>query len=150
MPVASRSVLRLSATVALCAIARAACVQKPTVPAAPTAPVAESGPQTEPGNPITENKPTFLTLPNMSNDRTPVRVGIILPFTSGTPAVKALAQAMLKSAEMAVYESGNRDIVLMMADEGSTPSEAANAADRLLRQGAEIIVGPLYGPSAKA
>ena len=38
----------------------------------------------------------------------------------------------------------------MMADEGSTPGEAANAADRLLRQGAEIIVGPLYGPSAKA
>jgi branched-chain amino acid transport system substrate-binding protein len=149
MPVASRSTLRLSATVALCAIALAACVPKPTVPTAPPAPVVE-GPQTAPGNPLTENAPTFLTLPNLSADRTPVRVGIVLPFTSGTPAVKALAQAMLKSAEMAVYESGNRDIVLMMADEGATPGDAANAADRLLRQGAEIIVGPLYGPSARA
>jgi len=149
MPVASRSLSRLSATVALCAIALAACVPKPTIPAAPAAPVAE-GPETAPGNPITENKPTFLTLPNMSTEHTPVRIGIVLPFSSGTPAVKALAQAMLKSAEMAVYESGNRDIVLMMADEGATPSDAANAADRLLRQGAEVIVGPLYGPSAKA
>jgi ABC-type branched-subunit amino acid transport system substrate-binding protein len=149
MPVASRSIARLFATTALCAIALAACVPKPTVPAAPPAPVAE-GPQTTPGNPLSENSATFLTLPNMSTEHAPVRVGVILPFTSGTPAVKALAQAMLKSAEMAVYESGNRDIVLMMADEGSTPSEAANAADRLLRQGAEIIVGPLYGPSAKA
>jgi branched-chain amino acid transport system substrate-binding protein len=149
MPVASRSRTRLCATVALCAIALAACVPKPTVPAAPAAPVAE-GPQTAPGNPLTANAPTFLTLPNMSGEHTPVRVGIVLPFTSGTPAVKALAQAMLKSAEMAVYESGNRDIVLMMADEGATPGDAANAADRLLRQGAEIIVGPLYGPSARA
>ena len=149
MPVASRSIGRLFATAALCAIALAACTPKPAVPTAPPAPTTAET-ETKAGNPLTENKPTFLTLPNMSTEDTPVRVGVILPFTSGTPAVKALAQAMLKSAEMAVYESGNRNIVLMMADEGSTPGEAANAADRLLSQGAEIIVGPLYGPSARA
>ncbi len=99
---------------------------------------------------MTENKPTFLTLPNVDADHTPVRVGVILPFTSGTPAVKILAQSMLRSAQMALYESGNHDIILMTADEGSTPSEAAAAADKLLDQGAEVIVGPLYGPSVKA
>ncbi|MGH6996287.1 MAG: penicillin-binding protein activator, partial [Stellaceae bacterium] len=52
--------------------------------------------------------------------------------------------------QMALYESDNRDIILMSADEGATPADAAAAADRLLDQGAEVIVGPLYGPSVKA
>ena len=139
---------RLFAIASLAAIALAGCVQKPA-PAPPVAaPVA--APETAAGHPLTENKPTFLTLPNVASDHTPVRVGVILPFTSGTPAVKFLAQAMLRSAQMALYESGNHDIILMTADEGSTPAEAAAAADKLLDQGAEVIVGPLYGPSVKA
>ncbi len=51
---------------------------------------------------------------------------------------------------MALYESGNRDIILMTADEGSSPADAAAGAERLLNQGAEILVGPLYAPSVKA
>ena len=100
-----------------------------------------------PTNPLTENKPTFLNLPNIPTDHTPVRVGLILPFASGTPAVKALSAAMLKSAQLAVYDSGNKDIILMTADEGATPDSAAAAAIKLLDQGAEIIIGPLFSAS---
>jgi ABC-type branched-subunit amino acid transport system substrate-binding protein len=146
MSVSSRFV-RLFAIASVAAIALAGCVTKPTTPA-PAAPVA--APETPAGHPLSENKPTFFSLPNVPADHTPVRVGVILPFTSGTPAVKALAQAMLRSAQMALYESDNRDIILMTADEGATQADAAAAADRLLDQGAEIIVGPLYGPSVKA
>ncbi len=103
-----------------------------------------------PTNPLTENKPTFLNLPNVPTDHTPVRVGLILPFASGTPAVKALSAAMLKSAQLAVYDSGNKDIILMTADEGATPDSAAAAAIKLLDQGAEIIIGPLYAGSVRA
>ena len=146
-PAARAQAARLFAIASLAAIALAGCVTKPVPPAAPPAAVQ---PETPVGHPLSENKPTFLNLPNVSADHTPVRVGVILPFTSGTPAVKVLAQAMLRSAQMALYESGNRDIILMTADEGATPAEAAAAAGRLLEQGAEVIVGPLYGPSVKA
>lgn len=128
------------------AIALAGCAPKQ----APPPPQAPAAPEQPAGHPLSENQPNFLTLPNMAGDHTPVRVGIILPFSSGTPAVKVLTQAMLRAAQMALYESGNHDIVVMTADEGSTPQDAAAAADKLLGQGAEVIVGPLYGPSVKA
>jgi ABC-type branched-subunit amino acid transport system substrate-binding protein len=38
----------------------------------------------------------------------------------------------------------------MTADEGNGGANAANAAQQLLAQGAEIIVGPLFGPSVSA
>ncbi|MEJ1967930.1 MAG: penicillin-binding protein activator [Rhizomicrobium sp.] len=154
MPVASHlagpvRALRLFAIAGAAAIALSGCVTKPAAPPPAAAPTAEDT-GTKPGNPLTENKPTFLTMPNIPSDHTPVRVGVILPFNSGTPAVKALAAAMLKAAQLAMYESDNKDIVLMTADEGATPESAAGAAVRLLDQGAEIIVGPLYAPSVKA
>ena len=152
MPVASRLAVlahraRLFATAGAVAIALSGCVTKPVTQVVVSPQIDNGSP---PGNPLTENKPAFFNMANIPADHTPVRVGVILPFSSGTPAVKALAASMLKAAQMAVYESGNRDIILMTADEGATPSDAAAAADRLLNQGAEIIVGPLYGPSVKA
>ncbi|HEY0105922.1 MAG TPA: penicillin-binding protein activator [Rhizomicrobium sp.] len=138
--------MRFIATAGGLAIALAGCATKPAAPPPAPAPVAT----TQAGHPLTANSPAFFTPSNIPADHVPARVGIILPFSSGTPAVKALAAAMLKSAQMALYESGNRDIVLMTADEGSTPADASAAAERLLNQGAEIIVGPLYGPSVRA
>jgi ABC-type branched-subunit amino acid transport system substrate-binding protein len=57
---------------------------------------------------------------------------------------------MLKSAELALYDSGNSDIVLMTADEGTTPEASEAAAVRLLDQGAEILIGPLFASSVRA
>ncbi len=153
MPVASRLAVpaqrvRLFATAGAVLIGLAGCVTKP-LESVVVAPAVETG-GTQAGHPLSENKPGFFNMSNIPADHTPVRVGVLLPFSSGTPAVKALAASMLKAAQMAVYESGNRDIILMTADEGATPSDASAAGDRLLNQGAEIIVGPLYGPSAKA
>jgi branched-chain amino acid transport system substrate-binding protein len=153
MPVVSRSAalarhVRLLAIAGAASIALAACVTKPAAPTAPVAPVVEPG--TTPTNPLTENKPTFFNMPNTPADHTPVRVGVILPFGSGSAAVKALAETMLKAAELALYEAGNKDIVLMTADEGSTTADASAAAVKLLNQGAEIIVGPLFAPAVRA
>src|SRR4029077_11648866 len=138
---------RLFAIAAAAAIALGACQPKLPVPP-PLAPEANTG--TVPTRPLTENKPSFFNLPNISTNRTPVRVGILLPFASTTPSVKALAVAMLKSAELALYDSANKDIILMTADEGATAESSRAAAIRLLDQGAEIIVGPLFSASVKA
>ena len=91
----------------------------------------------------TGDQPSYLRLPNMAPDTTPVRVGIILPFSSSTAGdPRAGGQSMLKAAELALFDGGNRDILLMTADEGTSPDTAAAAAQQLLGQGAEIIVGP--------
>lgn len=98
-------------------------------------------------NPLNRDLPTYLHLPNIAPGVTPIRVGIILPFSSSTSATKALAGAMLKAAELALFDTGNRSLLLMTADEGASPDTAAAAANKLLGQGAEVIVGPLFGPS---
>ncbi|HUJ03376.1 MAG TPA: ABC transporter substrate-binding protein, partial [Rhizomicrobium sp.] len=101
-------------------------------------------------HPMTAEEPGFLRLSNMPQNKVPVRVGLLLPFSNGSAATRALAQAMLKSAELALFDSGNPNILLITADEGSTPEQAAAGAKALLAKGSEIIVGPLFSPSVNA
>src|SRR5471032_3615668 len=138
---------RLFAIAGATAIALTACQTKPPPPP-PSASNVDQG--TQPTRPLTSNLPAFTTLPNIAGEHTPVRVGILLPFASTTPGVKALATAMLKLAELALYDSGNADIMLMTADEGTTAETSQAAAVRLLDQGAEILIGPLFATSVRA
>ncbi len=101
-------------------------------------------------NPLDHDQPSYLRLPGIAPDAVPVRVGVILPFSSSNPGTRALAGAMMKAAELAMFDSGNRNVILMTADEGNGGPAAANAAQQLLAQGAEVIVGPLFGPSVSA
>jgi len=133
----------------LCAIASVAAIaalSACTPPKPAPLPVVALPPPPVAANPLSRDQSNYLRLPNIAPGITPVRVGIILPFSSGTAATRALAAAMLKAAELALFDSGNRTILLMTADEG-TPDQAAAATSKLLSQGAEIIVGPLFGPS---
>jgi ABC-type branched-subunit amino acid transport system substrate-binding protein len=86
----------------------------------------------------------------MAKDKTPLRVGVILPFSNASAGTRALANAMLRAGELALYDGGNRDMVLMTADDSAKPQEAAAAARKLLEQGAEVIVGPLFAASVTA
>jgi hypothetical protein len=141
-----RSCIRFCAIAALVAIA--ACTAKPQGPA----PVAQAPLVKEPtaANPLDKDMPGYLRLPGMAADAVPVRVGIILPFTSSSAGTRALAGSMLKAAELAMFAAGNHNILLMTADEGNGGAKAADAAQQLLSQGAEVIVGPLFGPSVSA
>ncbi len=102
------------------------------------------------GHPLNADSPAFLRLPNLAPNQTPVRVGVILPLAGGAAATRTLAAAMLKAAQLALYDAKKPNIVLMTADEGTKPADAAAAATKLLAQGAEVIVGPLFGPSVTA
>ena len=86
----------------------------------------------------------------MASDRTPIRVGVLLPFSNGLAATRSLAKGMMNAAELALFDAHNPDILLISGDEGSTPDQAASAARKLLDQGAEIIVGPVFAPSVSA
>lgn len=146
--------VRLFAIAALAGIVALAGCTQPAPPPVP-APMEEPPPPPPPPEPpapnaLSKDQPSFLRLPNLPNGTTPVRVGIILPLTSSNAATRALAQSMLKAAQLALFDGGNAGMMLMVDDEGNGGAPAAAAANRLLAQGAEVIVGPLFGPSVSA
>ena len=118
-------------------------------PPPPVAPV-PAAPATAPTHPLSGDQSNFLKLSNMQNGQTPVRVGVLLPFSNGAAGTRALSASMMKAAELALFDAGNSNIVLISADEGSTPETAAAGARSLLAQGAEIIIGPLFSQSVTA
>jgi ABC-type branched-subunit amino acid transport system substrate-binding protein len=142
---------RVCAIVAFLAMV-ASCAKPPVPPPLPTPvpqqPVAPT--QSVPGHPLSGEQSGFLKLGNMSESRTPLRVGILLPFTNGSSSTRALAASMMKAAQLALFDAHNPDILLMTADEGSTPQQAASGTRALLAEGAEIIIGPLFAQSATA
>lgn len=148
MASSARRVPRLCATLAALSIAALAGCQTPQ----PVRPVPPPPPPPAPTAPhqLLSDQPEFLRLSNMDKTRTPLRVGVILPFSNASPGTRALANSMLKAAQLALYDSGDRDMVLMTADDSAKPAEAATAAERLLNQGAEILIGPLFAASVSA
>ncbi len=143
---AGRRSCAIAALVAIAAVAGCSTTEKAPRPA----PFVPPPPQAPAPHQLLQDEPSFLRLTNMSGAHTPVRVGLILPLSSTSPATRLLATSMMKAAELALYDSGNHDILLMTADDTGAGGDAAEAAQRLLNQGAEVIVGPLFSQSVTA
>lgn len=78
-----------------------------------------------------------------------VKVALLLPLGGiGEPA--QISRGMKQAAEMALFEADNPAIQLITKDDGGTPAGAMAAADAAISEGAEIILGPLFGKSAAA
>ncbi len=78
---------------------------------------------------------------------TEVRAGLLLPLTG--PAAD-LGQDMLRAAQMALFDTGSNSVVLLPKDTRGSAEGAASAAQELLDEGAEILIGPLYGEAVRA
>ena len=75
-----------------------------------------------------------------------VKVGLILPL--GAPGNAGVtAQSMRNAAELALSEFSNPDIQLLVKDDGGSAPGAQQAAQQLIDEGAEIILGPLFAHS---
>lgn len=78
----------------------------------------------------------------------PTRIGIMLP-RSGKLA--ALADAQLAAATAAVTVLGReRPVAVLWRDSGSTPESARKAADLMIADGAEVIIGPVGATNVRA
>ena len=62
----------------------------------------------------------------------------------------ALGQDMLQAAQMALFDVGPNDVVLLPRDTGGTPEGARRAATELIGQQVEVIIGPLYSQAVQA
>ena len=75
-----------------------------------------------------------------------VKVALILPLTAAGNAGLA-AQSLKNAAEMAIAERDGQNIRLTIKDDGGTSQSAQQAAQQAIDEGAEIILGPLFGHS---
>jgi ABC-type branched-subunit amino acid transport system substrate-binding protein len=75
-----------------------------------------------------------------------IKVGLILPLSAAGNAGVA-AQSMRNAAEMALAEFNSPNIQLLVKDDGGTAPGAQFAAQQVLAEGAEIIIGPLFAQS---
>jgi ABC-type branched-subunit amino acid transport system substrate-binding protein len=82
-----------------------------------------------------------------------VKVGLILPL-SATGNAAVAAQSMRNASELALSEFKSPDLKLLVKDDGGNPAGAQQAAQQVLDEGGEIILGPLFaltvGPVAQA
>ena len=78
-----------------------------------------------------------------------VKVAMLLPLTS-TGHTAAVAKAMKQAGELALFELDNPFFQLVVKDDKGTPEGAQAAADEAIREGAELIIGPLFAKSVQA
>ncbi len=77
------------------------------------------------------------------------KIALVLPL-AGYGESAQIARGMKQAAEMALFEANNPAIQLIVKDDGGTPQGAMAAADSAIAEGAEIILGPLFGKSVTA
>ncbi|WP_243389863.1 penicillin-binding protein activator [Arboricoccus pini] len=73
------------------------------------------------------------------------KVGLLLPLTGRAAAV---GQDMQDAAQMALFDAQS-DLQLLTEDTGDSPEQALRATQTALDQGASLILGPLFGNSAR-
>jgi ABC-type branched-subunit amino acid transport system substrate-binding protein len=122
-PLVSLSRLARRFVPALCALTLAACATNLGSNPSTTAAIADAG-------------------ATPSAERKPVRIAMLLPL-SGFGPTAVLAKGLKQAGELALFELDNPLVQLTVKDDLGTPQGAAAAADEAIREGAEIIVGPL-------
>lgn len=111
--------------------------------------VVQPPPVIAPGQP-----PTVVQTPTQLPGSTPppsaggkIMVALLLPL-SGPSAT--LGQAMLDAAEMALYDLAGEQLELLTRDTRGTPEGASAAAQQVMSQGAQLILGPLLASEVGA
>ena len=75
-----------------------------------------------------------------------VRIGLLLPL-SGPNA--ALGQTMMEASFLAIFDGANDKFVVLPRDTRGTPQGAKAAAQDAINSGARLLIGPVFGKSAK-
>lgn len=94
---------------------------------------------TTPTNPDLPVQTAEGVTPPFMRGRDIVRVGLLLPFSLRPQDAAALYNA----AELALFELGNENTLLIPRDAGSNEASANAAARALMTDGADIIIGPV-------
>ena len=75
-----------------------------------------------------------------------IKIALILPL-SATGNAGVAAQSLKNAAEMAIAERDGQNIKLLVKDDGGSAQGSQAAAQQAVDEGAELILGPLFGHS---
>ena len=75
-----------------------------------------------------------------------MKIGVLLPL-GGFDQTAQIAKGMKQAAEMALFEGERSNVQLIVKDDKGTPDGAKAAAEEAIKEGAEIILGPLFSKS---
>lgn len=151
------------------ALGLAACETTTTRPPAPIsqggarAPITET-PTGETGDPTRAGDPEFsevditpigpqplddgFTPPHMVG-RDIQRFAVLLPFSHPRANVRREAEGLLAAIELALFNSGNDNVLIMPKDTAGTQAGATEKAREALAEGADVFIGPLFADNVK-
>ncbi|NQY96693.1 MAG: penicillin-binding protein activator [Henriciella sp.] len=131
----------------------------------PVGPISTGNPRVDPvpgtettnpdGSPIEEEGMGEIVIPEgpftppHMQGREIIRAGVMLPFTHPNPRVRQQAEGMLAGIELALFDYGNENIVLLPKDTGGSQSQATTAAEDLANKGVDVVLGPLFGANVQ-
>lgn len=72
------------------------------------------------------------------------RAAVLLPFTHPSANVRSEAESMLAGIELALFELAGTDFLIIPMDTAGRASTAEARADEAIKEGADIILGPLF------
>jgi ABC-type branched-subunit amino acid transport system substrate-binding protein len=75
------------------------------------------------------------------------RIALLLPLSGGAAPI---GQAMQQAAEMALFDTGAKELALAAYDSGDSAETAMEAYRKARTDGVAMVLGPLFGASAKA
>lgn len=82
--------------------------------------------------------------PSFMAGREVKRAAVLLPFSHTSTQVRAEAEAMLAGIELALFENGGGDFLIMPKDTAGRAATAEARTDEAIKEGADIILGPLF------
>ncbi|MCB1563738.1 MAG: penicillin-binding protein activator [Alphaproteobacteria bacterium] len=86
-------------------------------------------------------------LRNNDDNLPPVKVALLLPLSGQH---KALGEAMLQAAQIALFDAGYAGFELLPRDTRGTADGAREAAQSAIQDGAQLVLGPVFAASVQA
>jgi ABC-type branched-subunit amino acid transport system substrate-binding protein len=77
---------------------------------------------------------------------THIKVALLLPL-SGEQA--ALGQSLLQASQLALFEAPDSNLEIVVRDTGDSSMGAAQAAQDAIHEGAQLVLGPVFGNAVK-
>ena len=78
-----------------------------------------------------------------------VKVALLLPLTGNVNA-QPVAKAMKQAGELALFDFDKPNVQLIPKDTHGTPNGARQAAEDAVKEGAELVIGPLFANEVSA
>lgn len=132
-----RRMVTMLTSAAMAMIALAGCETKPIPTPAPSRPSIAVAPPPEPIAPTP-------VAPSFTPSGKP-KIALLLPLTG---RARDIGHALQDAAELALFDGAGKDIAIVPIDTGDSPEGAVQATERAIREGANLILGPLFSASA--